>query len=101
MGLVGLALYMMLLLEGLRQARLAIRSAKKVGVKDVEMFAAAGEICLLLIMMGGMLGTVEGLKVLWVMLGICSGLPRLLPPPREVPPAALQAREEPGMAWTL
>lgn len=100
-GLVGLTLFVLIMLESLRRARLAIREAKKAGAKEVEMFAAAGEICLLMIAMGGMLGTVENLKLLWVVFGVCSGLPRLVPSVLDVPPPALQARTQAGMAWTL
>ncbi len=77
MGLVGLGLYLLLNLVSLGNARRAILSGRRARSPDLEILAVATEVSLISIMLEGLSGNVEGLKVLWLFFGLALSLSHL------------------------
>jgi len=77
-GLVGVGLFVGLLLAALARARQTLRAARAAQAKDLEMFAIMNEITLLVFCMSGLSGSVEGLKYLWLLLGMSFALGKII-----------------------
>ena len=76
-GLVGAGLFVGILLSALAQTRRALRVARSVGAKDVEMFAIMNEIALVALAVHALTGGIEILKYLWLLVGMSFALSRI------------------------
>ena len=79
MGLIGVGLFGLMLWLALQRARRAIRVARDRGYRSWSDLAVAGEISLLVLMGSGMSATVENLKMLWLLIGICAAMGQMYP----------------------
>jgi len=74
MGLVGLATYLLLWLTALREARRAVWVGKRWGPADLRFLGVATEVNLIGMMIAGLSGNMEGVKSIWMFLGIAVAL---------------------------
>ncbi|HEV8200071.1 MAG TPA: O-antigen ligase family protein [Candidatus Polarisedimenticolia bacterium] len=70
-GLPGLALFVGVLLSAMFGARRAAAAARQVGRTDLALLGVTVETMLLALMLSGITGNVEGIKVTWIGLGMC------------------------------
>jgi len=78
MGLVGLTLFLLLHILSLRAAGLAVRVGRLEGLSDLEILGVTTEVCLISWMLGGLSGNGEGMKILWMLFGLCLSLRHLV-----------------------
>ena len=90
-GLVGAGLFVAILLAALAQTRRALRVARSIGARDMEMFAIMNEIALLAFAVHALTGGVEIQKFLWLLVGMSFALGRIAVPLGE------KARAAPGV----
>lgn len=76
-GVIGLGLFVLLLLLGLRETRLAIRVGDVSRMGELGLLAVVVEANLLVTMVIGLSGNIEGFKLLWIFLGLALGLGQL------------------------
>ena len=101
-GLVGAGLFVGILLAAVAQTRRALRAARSVGAKDMEMFAIMNEIALLALAVHALTGGIEILKYLWLLVGMSFALGRIaLSLSEKARPAARAISREHEGAWTL
>jgi O-antigen ligase len=97
MGLIGLALFGLVLSTALWGARRVIRGARDPSSWDLAHLAVMGEISMFVILGAGMSATVEHLKLLWLLIGTCGAVGRMalqdvkLTPGRKDLPRRLEA----------
>jgi O-antigen ligase len=73
----GLLLFLTLGLAVLAEAQRTIRAAHKSGLAELELLAAAVEVSAIAVLIGGLSGNAESLKLLWMAMGLGIGLTRL------------------------
>jgi len=101
-GLVGAGLFVAILLAALAQTRRALRVARSIGARDMEMFAIMNEIALLAFAVHALTGGVEIQKFLWLLVGMSFALGRIAVPLGEKARAAsARISQEHERAWAL
>ncbi|MEE9253509.1 MAG: O-antigen ligase family protein [Pseudomonadales bacterium] len=78
MGLVGLAVFVAILIFALRNAMRAASAGRVRGSKELQYYPVAIEAALIIIIVSGLTGDVQGLKVLWLFLGLSWALDAMI-----------------------
>lgn len=76
-GVLGLGLFLLISGLALRDARRAVLAGRALARSDVEIFGVVAEVCLLVVLMAGLSGNVEGLKCLWMFYGLAVAMGRM------------------------
>jgi O-antigen ligase len=76
-GLVGLAIYLAIHLLALREAGRALRVGKGNPSRELESFAVAVEVSIVILMVASLTGDGQTLKILWFMFGLGLALGRM------------------------
>lgn len=76
-GVLGLGLFLLISGLALRDARRAVLAGRVLARSDVEIFGVVAEVCLLVVLMAGLSGNVEGLKCLWMFYGLAVAMGRM------------------------
>ena len=78
MGLVGLAVFVAILIFALRNAMRAASAGRVRGSKELQYYSVAIEAVLIIIIVYGLAGDMQGHKVLWLFLGLSWALDAMI-----------------------
>lgn len=76
-GVVGLGLFLLISALALAEARRAVFKGRAMARSDIEIFGVVAEVSILVILMEGLSGDVEGMKCLWVFYGLAVTMSRM------------------------
>jgi putative inorganic carbon (HCO3(-)) transporter len=89
-GLIGMALFLSVVVSAIVATRRGVRIARQAGERALALMGITAETMIWAVMMSGITGNVEALKVLWIGLGMCVAFVSVVDSTlgREVQPAA-------------
>jgi O-antigen ligase len=106
MGLIGLGLFVAILVRALIGTDRARRVGRRTGSKDLEFYALAAQIALILVMTQAVTNSCEAIKFTWAVLGMAACVEqvawrRILAERSAAPAPALEAVKAPGPWGTV